>query len=57
VPQAERIGGADMLIDDENALRERIDKMLAEGLKTQAEPFPEDNHQYAIIFLLCRPSV
>jgi hypothetical protein len=33
----------------EQALRDRIDKMLAAGLKTQTEPFPEDNHQFAAI--------
>jgi hypothetical protein len=49
VPQAERIRRAYMLIEDESALRERISKMLAEGPKTQTEPFPEDNHQYTII--------
>ena len=28
--------------DEEAALRERIGKLLAEGLVTQTEPFPED---------------
>jgi hypothetical protein len=34
---------------EEKVLRDRIDKMLAAGLKTQTEPFPEDNHQFAAI--------
>jgi hypothetical protein len=38
-----------MLEGEERALRERIDKMLADGLKTTTEPFPEDNHQFAAI--------
>jgi hypothetical protein len=38
-----------MLNGEEQALRERIDKMLANGLKTTTEPFPEDNHQFAAI--------
>jgi hypothetical protein len=38
-----------MLNEEENALRERIDKMLADGLKTTTEPFPEDNHQFAAL--------
>lgn len=31
---------------DDDALRDEIGKILAEGLKTQTEPFPEDNHQF-----------
>lgn len=31
---------------DENALRARIGKMLAEGLQTQIEPFPEDEREF-----------
>jgi hypothetical protein len=38
-----------MLNGEENALRERIGKMLADGLKTQTEPFPEDNRQFDVI--------
>ena len=38
----------------ENALRGRIDKMLADGLKTQTEPFPEDNHQFAALLAALR---
>jgi hypothetical protein len=33
----------------DSALRERIHKMLADGLKTRTEPFPEDNHQFAAV--------
>lgn len=31
---------------DDDALRDDIGRILAEGLKTQTEPFPEDNHQF-----------
>lgn len=34
---------------EENALRERIGKLLAGGLATTTAPFPEDNHQFAAI--------
>jgi hypothetical protein len=34
---------------EENALRDRIEKILAGGLKTTTEPFPEDNLQFAAI--------
>jgi hypothetical protein len=33
------------IIDDDN-LREKIGKMMADGLVTQTEPFPEDNIQF-----------
>jgi len=38
-----------MLNSEENTLRERIGKMLAAGLKTQTEPFPEDNRKFDAI--------
>jgi hypothetical protein len=28
--------------------------MLADGLKTQTEPFPEDNHQFAALLAALR---
>jgi hypothetical protein len=37
-----------MLDDQENALRERINNMLARGLKTRTDPLPEDNLQFEI---------
>jgi hypothetical protein len=39
---------------EENALRERIDKILTDGLKTMTEPFPEDNHQFATVLASLR---
>jgi hypothetical protein len=41
--------GASMQNGQESALRARIEKILADGLKTETEPFPEDNHQFALI--------
>lgn len=32
--------------DQENKLREKIGRMLADGLKTQTEPFPENDTQF-----------
>ncbi|MDQ7051262.1 MAG: hypothetical protein Q9M92_17745 [Enterobacterales bacterium] len=34
---------------DDDDLRVRIGKMMAEGLKTITEPFPEDNHQFELV--------
>ena len=31
---------------DDDVLREKIAAMLANGLDTQTEPFPEDHHQF-----------
>jgi len=31
---------------DDDTLRDKIGKMMADGLVTQTEPFPEDNHQF-----------
>jgi len=31
---------------DDDALREKIAGMMKNGLVTQTEPFPEDNHQF-----------
>jgi len=31
---------------DDDALRVKIGEMMANGLETQTEPFPEDNHQF-----------
>jgi hypothetical protein len=33
--------------DQENALRERIAKMMQDGLKTQTEPFPETDREFS----------
>jgi len=38
-----------MLSDSENSLRARIDKLLQDGLKTQTEPFPENDRQFAAV--------
>jgi len=43
-----------MLNGRDNALRAQIDKMLAGGLKTQTEPFPEDNLQFADLLAALR---
>lgn len=43
-----------MLNGEERELRERIGKMLADGLKTKTEPFPEDNHQFAALLAALR---
>jgi hypothetical protein len=32
--------------DEEKALRDRIGKMLGDGLKTETEPFPEDGQAF-----------
>ena len=34
---------------DDDTLRDRIGEMMANGLVTQTEPFPEDNHQFELI--------
>lgn len=34
---------------DDDALRDKIGALLADGLQTQVEPFPEDNHQFAAL--------
>ena len=31
---------------DDDSLRERIGKMMANGLDTRTEPFPQDNHEF-----------
>jgi hypothetical protein len=38
-----------MLNDEEKQLRDRIEKLLGDGLKTETAPFPEDNHQFAAL--------
>jgi hypothetical protein len=38
-----------MLNGEENALRARIAKILADGLKTQTEPFPKDHREFAAL--------
>ncbi|MCK9194601.1 MAG: hypothetical protein M0P19_12090 [Nevskia sp.] len=43
-----------MLNDSENSLRARIDKMLQDGLKTQTEPFPENDRQFATLLYALR---
>jgi hypothetical protein len=35
--------------DQENDLRARIAKMMADGLKTQAEPFPENDREFGTL--------
>jgi hypothetical protein len=32
--------------ESDDALRAKIGRMMADGLKTQTEPFPEDNFQF-----------
>ncbi len=34
---------------DDDALRDKIGKMMADGLETQTEPFPEDHVQFESI--------
>lgn len=34
---------------DDDTLRDTIAKMMADGLETQTEPFPEDNHQFEAV--------
>ena len=36
-----------MPIHDDDALRERIGRMLAAGLQTQTEPFPETDREFS----------
>lgn len=43
-----------MSISDDDMLRERIGEMMAAGLKTQTEPFPEDNRQFENILMELR---
>jgi hypothetical protein len=43
-----------MVSEKENALRDQIGKMLADGLKTTTEPFPEDNHKFAELLAALR---
>jgi hypothetical protein len=38
----------------DKAVRVQIEKLLAGGLKTQTEPFPEDNHQFADLLAALR---
>ena len=40
--------------DEEAALRDRIAKILAEGLVTQTEPFPEDDRAFGNLLAACR---
>ncbi len=35
-----------MSISDDDSLRDKIGKMMEDGLETQTGPFPEDNHQF-----------
>ncbi len=39
---------------DDDALRDRIARLMEKGLKTQTEPFPEDNHQFENILVELR---
>jgi len=34
---------------DDDDLRDKIGSIMADGLKTQTEPFPEDNHQFELV--------
>jgi len=47
-------GVAEMAGRDQDSLRETIAKMLAEGLKTQVEPFPETDREFADILTQLR---
>ena len=40
--------------DQENALRARIAKILADGLQTQTEPFPETDREFASLLVQLR---
>ena len=35
--------------NQENALRDQIGKMLADGLQTQTEPFPETDREFGVL--------
>lgn len=39
---------------DDDALRDQIGRLMANGLETQTEPFPEDNHQFENILVELR---
>lgn len=39
---------------DDDALRDRIARLLKNGLETQTEPFPEDNHQFESVLVELR---
>ncbi len=39
---------------DDDALRDRIGRLMKNGLETQTEPFPEDNYQFESILELLR---
>ena len=41
--------------DQENSLRARIAEMMAEGLQTQTEPFPETDREFGNLLDLLRP--
>lgn len=40
--------------DQENALRARIAKMMADGLQTQTEPFPETDREFGNLLTALR---
>ena len=35
--------------DQENTLRDQIGKMMADGLQTQTEPFPETDREFGVL--------
>ena len=39
---------------EENELRQKIEKMLSEGLQTQTEPFPETDKEFAQLLMQLR---
>jgi hypothetical protein len=43
-----------MTTDKEAALRAQIGKLLANGLKTQTEPFPETDREFAALLVALR---
>ena len=43
-----------MTAEKESALRARIGKMLADGLKTQTEPFPETDREFGNLLVSLR---
>ncbi len=38
-----------MAKSDDDALRDKIGEMMADGLETQTEPFPEDHVQFELV--------
>lgn len=40
--------------NEENGLRRKIEQMLADGLKTQTEPFPETEKEFAQLLMQLR---